>query len=337
MTENLKPITLAGSIETLLSHMALLGVAHMVEEAYGAGTVRLRWTDSADARPQLAAPSLDSEVLGVVVRDHARHHVEDATGWMHRKAPEYGALFSARTKVPSTEAGWEELLGIRQGSLRPLRGLDSAMILGIGERAWWHRNDQRLRPDHGASAWEMRTRNKGMEFVTHALLPAGRAVAAREAAAVTSGLLGETLVDEPGKGKSDSRTATGLAPLGPVDAARAWAGLWGLASLPVWADAHDVSTSTASIRPMAGHPGRLLMPVPTSWVTLSRFTAALRSRHLVEMVHASSQTEALVGALGVEVAPLASWGFGHILAFPVLRTGSTSAPERRALSGKAVA
>ncbi|VWX48752.1 conserved hypothetical protein [Micrococcus sp. 116] len=336
MARTTEPVTLAGTWDVLLSHTALLGAAMIVEEELGAGAVRLRWTDEPDSRPQLCGAGLDAAALGGLIHRHATRHVQDPRGWLCSTDAVAGSLFSARTKMPASEHGWVDLLHDRIEVARPLRGLDSALVVGLGERAWWHRTSKLFRPDHGAAAWEMRTRNKGMEFIAHSLLPTGRAVAGRAVEAVTSGLLGTTVEDEPGKNKPDSRTATGMAPLGPVDAARAWVGLWALAALPVWADSHGRSVSSAHIPARRESLARLLMPVPTSWVTVARMQAALRSRYL--LVAGEDATGPSLGSAETTAAQaiLEEWGFAQILSFPVNVTGSASAPERRTLAARAL-
>lgn len=336
MRNDVNPVEMAGPWNILLSHMALLGAAMIVDEAYGPGTTQLRWTDEPDARPQLRGVS--AEELGEAIREHAHQHVADTSNWLHATFPNVGALFSARTTNPSGDAAWTELLLTRADYARHLRGLDSALVVGVGERAWWHRDHKTLRPDHGAAAWEMRTRNNGREFFTHSLLPIGQAVANRDPSEVAAGLTGRNLVDEPGKGKPDSRTATGLAPAGPADAARAWAGLWALSAIPVWAEPHGRSISSASLPPRRERQGALLMPMATSWTTAARMQAVLRSRQLIMTASADAPANQELNQTRISAAQtlLQDWGFPHVLRFPVTVTGSTLAPERSTAGAEVV-
>ena len=69
--------------------------------------------------------------------------------------------------------------------------------------------------DSAASRLEMQPRNIGSEFVGTRLRKLADAVAARPAAQILSGLLGDSERDEAGGDAADSRTATGLAAPGP--------------------------------------------------------------------------------------------------------------------------
>ncbi|MDO5633425.1 MAG: hypothetical protein Q4G34_00930 [Micrococcus sp.] len=322
-------LTLAGTPEVLLSHMSLLGTALIIEERLGAGSVTCHWQDGADPLPILTVNGATREDIGLIIRDHAADHVGTAATWIRAAQPVVGSLFSARTKMPSTPEQWERLLAERGPINSGLRGLDSRMVLGIGERAWWLDRPPSLRPDHGASAWEMKTRNKGMEFVKDGLEPIARAVAAREPLAVLSGLTGETFADEVAKGRPDSRTGMGLSPLGPMDSARAWTGLWGIAALPVWPQVTRRSVNSAALPGKKDELGRLCMAVPMAAVTPSRWVRMLRSSAIVT---SSGDQDAASAA----DSQLKAWGAGTLLTFPVSVTGSTSAPERRALTGQQV-
>lgn len=332
MNESAVEITLAGGPETLLSHMSMLGMALILEEELGRGRVRCRWTDETDPAALVHVGGVDSASdIGRIVRDHARRH-QDGAEWMRAQHDAVGSLFSARTKMPAGAQLWREVLDQRRRAGTAVRGLDSEMVLGIGERAWWLSEHRQYRPDHGASAWEMKTRNRGMEFLKDGLVPMAAALAAREPDEVLDGLTGTRVADEVGKNKPESRTATGLGPVGPTDVARAWAGLWAIAAVPVMPLVGERSVSPAAVPPSRGERGLLLMPMSTGWVTPSRWRRAMRS----------AVTVAAAGRHGddVEVAAardqLAAWGFRELMVYEVSVTGSTSAPERRALSGRRV-
>lgn len=324
-------ITLAGSKEILLSHMSLLGAASILDEILGPGSVLCRWTDEADAAPMLRVGGVSEEKVGEILRDHASRHVAGDISWMHARHPLFQSHFATRAKAPSTRDDWDDFLGQRVAVSDRLRGLDSGMTLGLGERAWWLADRKPLRPDHGASPWEMRTRNKGMEVVADALLPMAIAVAERDAQKVVDGLTGRTLNDEPANNRPDSRTSQGLGPLGPTDAARAWCGMWGIASFPIWHRATDRSVASAAVPPHRGSPGKLLMAAPTRWVTVARWQAVLRSEALSTMGQtgmAPAEDRLKVSAARRE---LVERGFELLLEFAVKVSGSTSAPERRAM------
>lgn len=329
-------ITLAGDKGTLLSHMSLLGAASILDEVLGAGSALCRWTDEMDASPVLRVDVASEEEVGEVLRVHASRHVDGEIPWMHAQHPLMQSLFATRAKVPSSDDIWGEFMAHRADISDMLRGLESAMTLGLGERAWWLRESKSLRPDHGASPWEMRTRNKGMEVIADALLPTAKALASRDAQKIMDGLTGRLSDDEVSKNKADSRTGQGLSPLGPTDTARAWCGLWGIASFPIWHRAADRSVSPAYAPRQRARRARLLMAVPTDWVTVSRWKAALRSEAL--NIRGRTDTSETEDRLLLEAArrELSEWGFDLLLEFPVSVTGSTSAPERRALEAEVI-
>lgn len=322
-------ITLGGTPDVLLSHMSLLGTALIVEEQLGAGSVTCSWDGGLEPRPVLRVTGAGTDDVGCMVQEHARRHADDDPGWMRPVQPVVGSLFSARTNMPTSTSMWHRLLAERDRIGAGVRGLDSAMILGLGERAWWLDGHKRWRPDHGAAAWEMKTRNRGMEFLKDGLLPLAIAVADRDAASVMAGLVGETVTDEVGKNRSDSRTGMGLGPLGPTDCARAWSGLWGIAALPMWPLSHDRSVSPASRPRSRTRRGSLLMPMPLEQVTPSRWRRALRS----DTVLAAADADGLAASA---LRQLESWGFPVLMEFPVSVTGSSSAPERRTMAGAQV-
>lgn len=329
-------MTFAGSHQVLLAHMSLLGTALIVEDAIGPGKVVLRWTDEVDPRPQLRVLEATPAIIGDLIREHASGHASGSDTWLEVVDPNVGSLFSTRTKAPNSDEAWIRVLNVRASSANDLRDLDSQMVVGLGERAWWYMEGKQQRPDRGASAWEMRTRNRGLEFVANTLLPLADAVSHRTSQRVEAGLTGFSVDDEVGKNKPDSRTATGFAAPGPTDSAVAWTALWGLAAMPVWHHPQARSTSSASLPPKHGARGQLLMPMATQWVTPARMQMALRSRALLDAVQPDvDSVEVGTTALAAR-RQLAEWGFTTLLRFPVQVSGSTSAPERRALAAVVV-
>ena len=323
-------IKLGGGKEILLSHMSLLGAASILDEALGAGSVLCRWTDEADAVAMLRVDAASEDQVGEILREHAARHAQGDIPWMHARHPVLQSVFAARNAKPFPDEKWHEFVSLRTQMSDDLRGLESRMTLGLGERAWWLRDGKTLRPDHGASPWEMRTRNKGMEVVADALVPMAAALAERDPQKVMDGLTGQILDDEPSSNKPDSRTSQGFGPLGPTDTARAWCGMWGIASFPVWHRAVDRSVTPAAVPPRRVARGKLLMAAPTRWITVARWQAALRSEALNaigQMGRSSAEEKLKVSAARRELKEL---GFELLLEFPVKVTGSPSARERRA-------
>lgn len=329
--------------KTMLSHMALYGLAAIVEDG-GLDDVRLSWTGSMTPQPVLHAPRATPETVGEIVRAHAARRAVPES-WPNRPVHEgeKGALMSPRISSITTGDGWRSLQRRRHDVLDELTDsrsfLDLRLIAALGEPSYWNfnRKGQRLQ-DNGASRLEMQPRNTGSEFVRTRIRPLAKAVAARTVSAVSDGLLGNTVRDESEKDKFDSRTPAGFASPGPTDNALAWCALWGISQFPIaqrihtagardgWADTTGHTGSRGS--------GHFYTPV---WQGLWR-TARLRS------IVASGQLRRFVG-IGLnpkEAEPqkdaarqwLASRGVTSVVRFTVERHGSDSAPERRAGLGE---
>lgn len=318
-------------------HLAGYGLAAILDA--GGADVRLVWFDELETHLVLTGATWDE--AGAAVLRHARHALEDSSWVMADGASNGGraALFSPRVKAipePGIAAWYESRNLVVDGLVSRHSRLDLAMIGALGEPAYWAFERDSPRPDFGASRWEMKTRNRGEEFVTNRLRILAAAVSARGVSAVVEGLRGDRMTDEAGKGKRDSRTPTGLMPPGPVDNARAWCALWGLS---VSAVVHRRSGASRT----AGHAGRhgsgvFFLPLMTAPWPLPRLRAVLRSSQL---------PVAATGVLpdgGVASSPQRSlaweWlrqhGAQTVVRFPVFRSANASAPEKWAERGELI-
>ena len=92
--------------ETMLSHLALYGLAAIAEEG-GVEDVRLSWSGGMMPRPVLSAPQATPETLGEIVRQHAGRH-DAPESWPSRQVSdgEKRALMSPRISVITTGDGW---------------------------------------------------------------------------------------------------------------------------------------------------------------------------------------------------------------------------------------
>ena len=177
---------LTGNLDVALSHLALCGLAAIADDATGTSS-RLCWTADQTPVPTLET-TLDALELAEAVRAHAER-ASDPTSWLMRRetgGTRKGAgLFTARAKVPADPGEWRHHAEERRTARRSMTisRLDGLMILGMGEPAWWRWERDANRPDEGASRWEMKTRNKGQEFLLHRLTPLARAAGPTDAAA----------------------------------------------------------------------------------------------------------------------------------------------------------
>jgi CRISPR-associated protein Csb3 len=339
-------IELPGDVRVALSHTAAYGLAAIIEDA-GVPGVTVAWTPSLDARAVVDAPGLGPDAVARHVLGHAQRHAAVGS-WTAATAGIAGTTagrLSPRVKVPADDHEWLELERLRHETVDELaadhRWLDLALIGALGEPAYWRFDAQaNRRPDEGASRWEMKTRNRGEDFVQHRLHRLAVSVAARDPAKVRDGLAGSILEDEVGRNEPGSRTGTGLARLGPVDNALAWCSLWGLSLLPVVPRTERASETAGhgSVR-LRGAPRQAWfhLPIPGRPVTLARLATILASEQLAT-VAAADAISAGNGGLGARAGRewLVDRGVGGLVRFPIGVFGSSSAPERRTLLGSVV-
>ena len=238
----------------------VIGLASILDAVTGSAS-RFEWgsgnealIDSPGARTLEEASSL--------VRAHADHQANSRwLGSSFQLSIGERSPLSPRVGKLATRAAFVELEEARRtliDSVPPDEDLTRRFMGALGRPSDWALSRTGdIYPDAGASAWEMKTRNRGEEFIRNRLLLLARAVSQRTDAQVLDGLAGSTNVDEVGKNALTSRTPTGLRDPGSTDKSRAWCALWGLSALPV--------------RPVVGRPGE------SSSVT----TGALRNRGAV--------------------------------------------------------
>lgn len=323
-------ITLGGAPEVALSHFAMYGLGLILADQ-GARHVRVWWADEADARPCV---SWFGELgAAVAVAAHARARTT-AESWVQLTITHEGTvtgLFSPRIKQASSEQSWNELEQARLEALdsHPLSDLDRLLIGALGEPAHWLCSDKDSQPDRGASRWEMKTRNRGEEFVLHRLAPLARIVAGRSVEQIGTGLTGASLEDELGKNSPASRTATGLANPGPVDNAVAWCALWGIGLIPLVPKAAEMSQTAGSWPRNKVHPRTMALPVFTLPTSLDMWRMILASKDFDTAAFQDGSP-----AVATARARLREHGVTGIVRFPVRVGGSSSAPERMVQFGQ---
>ncbi|GAA4725860.1 hypothetical protein [Phytohabitans rumicis] len=333
--------------KTMLSHMALYGLAAIVEDS-GLDDVRLFWTGGMESRPVLTAPRATPETIGEIVRAHAAQRATPDS-WPSRAVSdgEPRALMSPRLSVIPSSEGWSSLQDRRRDVLDRLTRsralLDLRLLAALGEPSYWSLNRKGERfQDDGASRLEMQPRNQGSEFVGNRIRPLAAAVAARTAAAVSDGLLGRSCRDEIGKDAATSRTPTGFASPGPTDNALAWCALWGISQFPiaqririrVRGGREGFAITTGHIG--QGTAGHCYVPIWYGRWRTARLRSIVASRQLREFAATGLPSEE-VGPIDPTACQwLAIRGVGAVVRFTVERFGSDSAPERRAALGEIV-
>lgn len=327
----------AGRFRSAFSHFSLLGLAAIVEDS--GSRVRFGWCSDKGAPKAFLDCELSLNEIAEVVHAHASHHLTQSS-WM-QVTTDVGKndgrpIFTPRG-VKLDPGQCEDYVAQRRSWLtenpEQAAGLDGRMLAGLGEFAWWH-NDCKLRSeDDGASRWEMKARNKGMDVIRDQALKLAKAVALRDVAAVRDGISGAQVVDEVGKNDLESRSATGFQMPGPVDNVLAWCALWGMSVFPVahqtpeaHTSSHGLSQTPCTFGRRRVHPEHAGLPVFDGPVSLRKYRYVVLSRALdIELFHRETADTAAV-------ARSARWllgqGVGWVLDFTIHLGGSSSAPER---------
>lgn len=317
---------LGGAISNALTHFAGFGLAAILEDQ-GNSSLRMHWDEGTS--PSLVITGVTADEVGAAVHNHAASIGEDH--WILAQlddARRQGAsLFSPRIRSATGREEWETYSSQRRQYLTAVLGrLDRSMLHGLGEPAHWHHTHKDNQPDRGASRWEMKTRNRGEELVTHRLRPLLKAIRSRSTEELAAGLSGNQLVDI--EKKADSRTGTGFTKPGPVDAAVAWCALWGISWMPTVHQVHQMSQSPAVFPRTRVHPDRAALPILAKPVSFPLVRAVLRSRQLDVAAFSPDDAEARTSRRW-----LSDRGVVGLARFRIHLGGSASAPERHLQDG----
>lgn len=338
-------ITIAGSVTSALTHFTMFGLTVICEDRWP-GRVRLGWKEGAEPEASVTAAGIPDAEIAAAVQDSAAE-ASASEGWAratftYSDSPTLRSPISPRIKAidPGRKTGdWEGHQSVRWRVLDALledgRHGPLELIAGFGEAAYWRFDGNAPRPDEGASRWEMKTRNRGQEFVMHRLLPLAEVVAEWAPDMILEGLRGESVRDFHGRDDPGSRSATGFRRPGPTDNAAAWCALWGLAMFPVSHRIGGLSATPGAWPPASLHPSAMLLPVLTGPVTPSRYRTVLTGRALEDLCLAYGPGERTSNDAITDQALrwLRARGAMGVLRFPVLKTGSANAPERQVLEG----
>ena len=289
-------ITLAGDYRSALTHFAQYGLASLAEQYHPQG-VTLGWSREAVPKAQITVKGADVHTIAGYLHELAKQ-LSEPESWVMRdviygsgKDEKKFSPFSPRIRVIDPKkypTDWRKHQKARHKSLDGLTAnrdvLNLCWISGLGEAAYWRFDRKDNRPDHGASRWEMKTRNKGEEFVQHRLRSMCVELTSWSAEKILSGLLGESLNDSLGKNKSDSRTSTGFATPQPTDVALVFAALLGISVFPVIHQVHQLSVTPGAWPSDNLHPQKMVLPITNEHITLARLRTILRNRAYAQTV-----------------------------------------------------
>lgn len=354
MTDEYGAVEIPASVYDAFDHLYLWGLAAIIESETDS-IVTLRWKNRTTAElstgtggaPRIAA-------LAEVVLQHARRHA--SSPWLTTTK---SFLFSKDPKKAATRSPLSPRIGAlrdahdftileraRQELLDTLSSTDwlTWQFLGaLGRPSHWSFNERNeLLPDNGASAWEMKTRNRGEEFIQNRLAGLGAAVSRRSVDGVAAGLSGTTTIDEVGSDGLDSRTPTGLRAPSPADNARAWCALWGISQFPTQPvtgnrEANRLRSVTAgAIRPEKSLP-RFVLPVPERIPkTLASLRAIVRSTALADYALtflSRRDVSPSFGAVSHDVEWLQQHHIDSLVLFTMAKSDNANAPEMHVEAG----
>lgn len=340
----MESLRIAGSASSALTHFAMYGLA-MVAEYEGAKHVRLSWSNERVPRAVLDI-DLDRLQLAEGLRSFAERNSGEES-WAIRTL-KYGegefSPFSPRFKAIDARKypeDWAKHQAFRSSYLDELleshQLLELRFIHALGEASYWHSENRQPRPDHGASRLEMKTRNKGEEFIKNRFALMLKELSTWNQEEILAGLTGSQVNDSLASKKEDSRTATGFTPPGPTDVALAFSALLGISSFPLAYHTHRKSVTPGTFPSQASHPSLLVLPLPTTPVTPARLRSMVVSQELALLGLQELKEEQEQQSTDSEVLAAGAWmrarGVPAIAVFPIKKAGTDSAPERQIQAG----
>ncbi|MGX1739828.1 aldehyde dehydrogenase [Corynebacterium flavescens] len=334
-------LTLAGSVASGLTYFSWIGAA-AIARSLSEGDVEMSW--SQDALPQARLHCADLS-LDDIASEVKRLATEWASGWtavtVQYSAGEFSP-FSPRFKAIDPikhPADWNLHQQARLAQLDKLAEegdhLALNLIQALGEAAYWRFDRGAPRPDHGASRWEMKTRNRGEEFIRHRLHPMCVDISEWSLTDIAMGLTGELQQDTIGNVKEGSRTSSGFQPPSPADTALSFVALIGISSFPVLHRLSKVSVTPGAYPDHVLHPTAAVLPVPVLPITPERFENIVISKYWADLVSELGPETSILNSpadhehfkeLGIPAAAL----------YRIRLAGSASAPERYFEEGKVV-
>ncbi|MEX3504814.1 aldehyde dehydrogenase [Corynebacterium sp. LK2510] len=339
-------LTLAGDVTSALTHFAAFGLMIVIQEECEHARALFWFTEEPSPRAVLHLDGCNRMEVAEAVGRVARRWAAD-NSWVQETVSypsgngnaEERSPFSPRIKAFTDPQTWQKHSAFRHGHIDALAGDGVArrLIAGLGEAAYWRAESNSARPDEGASRWEMKTRNKGQEFIVHRLAPLVSEVASWSVDDILDGIEGKCLRDAIGKMAPDSRTSTGLTTPQPVDNALALIALLGMGMMPPVVRLRGIAVTPGAYPNTVTHPQWMVLPVPVCPVTAERFHGVVLSSQFDQV------TRSILGfeeeKSGLDTAGRAwmiSRNLPAVAVFPILKTGSSSAPERQVLNGNLV-
>lgn len=282
-------ITVPVDVHDAFSHLFLVGLASIVEEEKPGTYCSLRWEGSGASATVLFSSPMELDDVSACVHSHVAKYNDllamTSDGEYDGSTPH--ATMSPRLSNIVEPSGWTALQHDRQAAIDALDSMGERRYFGaLGQPSYWSGrvsgSSHALQADYGASRWEMVARNRGQEFISGRLRKLSQIASDFSLERIRDGISGEAETDECGKGKSDSRTATGLHAPSLTDNVRAWCALMGVSAFPVIPSVSESRDSTAAMFQISKKGAYAVLPVFTEEWTLSRFRSVARSAALLQ-------------------------------------------------------
>lgn len=343
-------VTIAGDVSSALTYFAALGAA-TIADLESDIAAEIHYTEDSRPKAIVSIKELEPIQLATIILDVAKLWSAEES-WVHGlleykdgKSFVPRSPFSPRIKVIDDSETWRKHQEFRWRHIdelfqdRDFLALD--FVGAIGESAYWRFESNGRRPDHGASRWEMKTRNKGQEFIKDRLALMVDELANWTPEQILSGLTGETLRDFGGKVMADSRTSTGFTTPGPTDVGLAFVALIGLTAFPLSHQTTRISATPGAYPDNVLHTRFAVFPIPTVPISLRRLESLILSKELktvTENILGKDESGNVSEDLALSNPGAESWlrkrGVPAVAKYSVLKTGSSSAPERQILTGE---
>ncbi len=338
-------VTIPADATDAFSHLLMVGIASILEDADCSRVCLFRWLDNLQAFEIRTNDDLSIDQISEIVKEHAErwsqsspltsqddytvaNESDNSGGKLH-------ATMSPRLSNLGVSAGWKKLQANREAAIDAMETFGDYRYFGaLGQPSYWsgERKHNKLRSEFGASRWEMVTRNQGQEFIGGRLLPLAKKVAARSVEEVQDGLLGRITEDEVGGNKASSRTATGLHAPSKTDNARAWCALLGVSAFPtrITTIGDDTSRdSSAALFQLKGPIRFAILPLFDRYWTTSKYRSVVRSEALAKFgIQQARPTRDYMQFVGVASDWLEEKGVLACCLFNQFMSDNDNAPER---------
>lgn len=341
---------LKGSVNDLLAHMEMLGLARILEwDNQTDGTITVYWPDPRTMEIGLLGRELSLGQVAAAVRRYLQKvnaEMDDLEKSVIIGGKEHSP-FSPRVAKELSREEWKQYFDCRSNAVDALEKrnpLFVSLLGALGSASYWPaKNDSKKASpnlDLGASLWEMAPRNSGSEFMRNKYLKLFKLIADLSPEDISQRLSGEVV-----ESRKETRNPCGFRCPGKSDLLMSWIAYQGISCFPTRAvteggsrnhDALSVGTMEVHL-PNDQQSTYFVLPVPTRQITLSRYLACCRYQGLciqAEGLVSPSSTALDTPACATSAEWLKRHGIGHVAMFLRHKGGTKNCPEYWAEPGR---